>query len=72
LAAEIIPKLFGQLILRHPLLRDRLVHAQSLIGDLLRGIAPEVATQIKSMAPTTPVIILTGFGKLMEAAEEKP
>ena len=32
----------------------------------------EVATQIKSMAPTRPVIMLTGFGKLMEAAGEKP
>ena len=32
----------------------------------------EVAAQIESMAPTTPVIMLTGFGKLMEATGKKP
>jgi signal transduction histidine kinase len=32
----------------------------------------EVAASIKSMSPTIPVIMLTGFGSMMEATGEKP
>ena len=32
----------------------------------------QVASTIKALSPTTPIIMLTGFGSMMDAADEKP
>jgi DNA-binding NtrC family response regulator len=59
--------------------REALSHLQTATFDLVitdRAMpemgGDELASMVKVLAPATPVLMLTGFGDLMEAADQQP
>lgn len=44
----------------------------SIVHGTLRRQGDELAARVKVQTPSTPVMMLTGFAELMEAADQKP